>query len=115
MVNGIKSGDENITVQEDDLYYEIAEAALDTAGVFAISGQITKENLLLNKGKNIMKKGIKLAKEKDKLKVDVFLILEYGFKIPQIAWSVQRNINKVFEKMSIPAGAINIHINGVHF
>lgn len=116
MKSNMKSNDEKPKIVEDDLIYQVANAAINTEGVFAMAGQITKENLFENKGKAVMRKGVKLAKEREKIKIDVFLVLEYGFRIPQIAWEAQRNINKALQDMiSIPVSAINIHINGIHF
>ncbi|MGP1570082.1 MAG: Asp23/Gls24 family envelope stress response protein [Eubacteriales bacterium] len=116
MGNNIKSNEEKPKIKEDDLIYEVAFAALNTDGVFAVAEKITKENLIMSRGKAAMRKGVKITGEREKIKIDVFLILEYGFKIPQIAWATQQNINKALQKLSAnPVSAINIHINGIHF
>jgi len=48
--------------------------------------------------------------------VDIYLIIRYGFKIPDIAWDVQENVKRLLEKNHITnVEHINIHIQGVSF
>lgn len=112
----MKLSEEKPKISEDDLIYAIATAAINTEGVFAIEGKVSQENLLANKGKAALRKGVKITKEHEKIRIDVFLVLEYGFKIPQIAWNTQQNINKALQELiQMQVSAINIHINGIHF
>ena len=57
-----------------------------------------------------------LPKAKNNYDVDVYLIIKFGYKIPDIAWNVQENIKKVLDKDNITnVEHINIHVQGVDF
>lgn len=116
MENNSKNYTEKLKNVEEHLLYEIAAAAIKTQGVYSLAGRVSKENLLENKGKALLKKGIKITKDKESVRLDIYLIVEYGYKIPEIAWAAQRNIDKAVKEIEgIPVSAINIHINGIRF
>lgn len=57
-----------------------------------------------------------LPKSLDKFDVEVFLIIKFGYKIPDIAWDVQENVKKLLDKDNITSVEhINIHVQGVDF
>lgn len=103
-------------ISEAELLYEIAAATIKTEGICGLRGKLTKDSLLENKGKAIMKKGIKITRKEEDIKLDIFVIVNYGYKIPDIAWKAQKNISKALEEFpQIKVSAINIHINGIQF
>ena len=63
----------------------------------------------------VMKDGVKLSRDKeDKTALDVYIRVEYGVKIPQLAWELQRKIqNDILAKTNITLNDINIHVEGV--
>lgn len=94
----------------------VLNATLKTSGVSALSGGLTdslSRNLL---GKEPVYKGIKINQGDDGVVIDISVIVEYGVKIPAVAWDVQENVkNEVEEIIDIPVIAVNIHVAGVHF
>ena len=59
--------------------------------------------------------GIKIVRDKtDNLVLDVYIRVEYGIKIPQLAWELQRQIQSDVKKdIGIGLSDINIHVEGV--
>lgn len=57
-----------------------------------------------------------LPKSIDTFDVEVFLVIRFGYKIPEIAWNVQENIKKLLDEENIKnVDHINIHVEGVDF
>lgn len=105
-----------VKISDDVIAICVINAALTTKGVAGLSGGLTdtiSRNLL---GKEPLKKGIKLSKEDDVIVIDIYVIVDYGVKIPEVAWNIQKNVKKEVESMvDIPIKTINIHVQGVHF
>lgn len=52
----------------------------------------------------------------DTFDVDIYLIVKFAYKIPEVAWDVQENVKKALLAEDIDNVAqINIHIQGVSF
>ncbi|MHC1722277.1 MAG: Asp23/Gls24 family envelope stress response protein [Aminipila sp.] len=105
-----------VKISDDVIAICVINAALNTEGVAGLSGGLTdtiSRNLL---GKEPLKKGIKLSKEDDVIIIDIYVIVNYGVKIPEVAWNIQKNVKKEVESMvDIQIKTINIHVQGVHF
>ena len=89
-------------------------ATLRTKGVHSMTGDLTdslSENLL---GKELLSKGVKVNQEKDGVTLDVYVVLNYGTKIPAVAWDIQENVKKEVETMTDKhVKAVNIHVQRV--
>ena len=59
--------------------------------------------------------GIKVEIDKnDEIKIEIPLIIKYGFNIPDIANKVQENVRNALEKMSnLSIKDININVQGI--
>jgi uncharacterized alkaline shock family protein YloU len=46
----------------------------------------------------------------------LYLIVRYGTRIPDVAWSVQENVKKAIESMTgLKVVKVNVHVQGVSF
>ena len=65
-------------------------------------------------GKKNLAKGIKVEAENEKVKVDVNIIVEYGTRIPDIAFEIQNRVKKSIENMTgLKVTEVNVHVQGV--
>ena len=65
-------------------------------------------------GKDTLAKGIKVSKDKEKITLDVFIVADYGVKIPQLAWDIQTAVKEhVLKITNKKISAVNIHVQGV--
>lgn len=89
-------------------------AALRTEGVADLPGRI-RESLSRNiLGKELMSKGVKVNQTEDGIVADIYVIVKYGVKIPEVAWDIQENVKKAIEHLlETPVKAVNIHVQGV--
>lgn len=66
-------------------------------------------------GKKNRTKGIKVEVEGNTTKIDVNIIVEYGTRIPDIAYEIQNRVKKAVESMTgLVVEEVNVHIQGVN-
>lgn len=59
-------------------------------------------------------KGVKISHGKEGFIIDVYVIADFGVKIPQLAWDIQNSVKEaVFTATKAAVKAVNIHVQGV--
>lgn len=105
---------EPIKVSDEVIAVCAINATLKTQGVLCMAGGFSNalsKNIL---GKELVAKGTKVVQDGDKVEIDVFIIVKYGCKIPQVAWDIQENVKKEIKSMTdMIVTAVNIHVQGV--
>lgn len=67
-------------------------------------------------GKKNLSKGVKVEVGEREAAVDLYIIVEYGVRIPDIALRVQENVKRAIESMTgLDVVEVNIHVQGVGF
>lgn len=67
------------------------------------------------KSKKNLTKGIRVDNNGKSVKLDVNIIVEYGARIPDVAFEIQTLVKKSIESMTgLIVDEVNIHIQGVH-
>ncbi len=90
-------------------------AATEIAGVAGMSGGIAGGITELLGRKNLTK-GVKVEVTEDNAVVDLYMVVEFGVLIPEVAQKVQDNVKMAIESMTgLKTKAINVHIQGVTF
>lgn len=70
---------------------------------------------ILGAKKNVTK-GIKVDIKEENVVIDLYVIVEYGVRIPELAWEIQENVKNSVETMTgLTVEKVNIHIDGVSF
>ncbi len=98
-------------ISEEVIALAASKAVLSVPGVNHLV-----DNSLIDKivGKDTFAKGIKVSKEKDGITLDVYVVADYGVKIPQLAWDIQTSVKEhVLKITNRKIGAVNIHVQGV--
>ncbi|QCX32700.1 Asp23/Gls24 family envelope stress response protein [Caloramator sp. E03] len=89
-------------------------AATEVKGVAGMSGGFT-DDIAEKFGMKSSNKGIKVQLGEEQVTIDLFLIIEYGFRIPEVAWEVQQNVKKAVETMTgLKVVEVNIHVQGIN-
>ncbi len=61
-------------------------------------------------------KHIKIVQNDKGYTLDVYMNVDYGVKIPQVAWDLQESVKKQLADMTdIPVISVNVHVQGVNF
>lgn len=99
----------------DDVVAIIAEiAAKEVKGIVGMSGGIA-DSITEMLGKKSPSKGVKVEVGDEETAIDLFVIVDYGVRIPDVAWQVQENVKKAVETMTgLKVIEVNIHIQGVN-
>jgi len=88
-------------------------AAVDVEGVAAMSGGWGTD-LVEKLGRKNFGKGIKVEVSDYETKIDIYLIIEYGYPIPSVAETVQKEVKMAVESMTgLKVSAVNVNILGV--
>lgn len=90
-------------------------AAMEVQGVAGMSSGITGDIAELL-GRRNLAKGVKVEVGEREAAVDLYLIVEYGVRIPEVAWKVQQNVKQAIESMTgREVVEVNVHVQGVNF
>ncbi len=90
-------------------------AATEIEGVASMSGGIAG-GIAEVLGRRNLSKGIKVEVGTEEAKVDIFIIVDYGARIPDVAWDIQEGVKKTVENMTgLRVTGVNVHVQGVHF
>lgn len=113
--NEINEIEENGIKISDDVVATIAgKAALEVKGVYAMFGGLAG-GISEVFGKKNYTKGIKVENTEKALKIDVNIIVEYGARIPDVAYEIQNRVKKAIENMTgLKIEEVNVHVQGVN-
>ncbi len=90
-------------------------AATEIEGVAGMSGGIAG-GIAEILGKKNLSKGVKVEVGEKEAAVDLYVIIDYGVSIPDVAWKVQENVKKAIESMTgLDVVEVNVHVQGVSF
>ncbi|MEL7564231.1 MAG: Asp23/Gls24 family envelope stress response protein [Dehalobacterium sp.] len=113
----IQSGREGGSVRiADDVVAIIAGlAATEVEGVAGMSGGIAG-GIAEMLGRKNLSKGVKVEVGETEAAVDIFVIVTYNVRIPDVALKIQENVKKAIETMTgLKVVEINVHVQGVAF
>ena len=103
-VNGIK-------IAEDVVAKIAGIATSEVKGVYSMNGGFV-DGLF---GKKNFSKGVKVQVNEKDATIDLFIIVEYGCRIPDIAWEIQNRVKTSVENMTgLKVLEVNIHVQGVN-
>jgi len=107
-VGSIRIADEVVGIIAGMAATEISGVAGMSAGlVGGIAEMLGKKNLA---------KGVKVEVGEREAAVDLYIIVEYGVRIPDIALRVQENVKRGIESMTgLDVVEVNVHVQGVGF
>ncbi len=89
-------------------------AAMEVPGVTSMSGGIAG-GIAEALGRKNLSKGVKVEVGEKEAAVDLYIIVEYGYRIPEVAWTIQERVKNAVEDMTgLNVVEVNIHIQGVN-
>lgn len=112
----ISEGTDNNEIKiADDVVAVIAGVAVsEVPGVAEMAGGFAGGITEVLSGKKNLAKGIKVEVGEKETKIDVNIIVEYGVRIPDVAFEIQNRVKKAVETMTgLTVVEVNVHVQGV--
>lgn len=113
--NEIKTENEGIKISDDVVAVIAGVAVSEVQGVADMAGGFAGGISEVFSGKKNMAKGIKVDVTENTAKIDVNIIVEYGSRIPDVAFEIQNRVKKAVENMTgLKVEEVNVHVQGVN-
>jgi uncharacterized alkaline shock family protein YloU len=111
----VETGENNGIKISDDVVSVIAGVAVsEVPGVASMAGGFAGGISEVLSGKKNLSKGIKVDVGEKETKIDVNIIVEYGSRIPDVAFEIQNRVKKAVETMTgLNVIEVNVHVQGV--
>lgn len=90
-------------------------AATEVPGVAGMSSGIVG-GIAEMLGRKNLSKGVKVDVGEKEAAIDIFIVVEYGSKIPEVASQIQQKVKKAVQEMTgLNVVEVNVNIQGVTF
>ncbi len=106
----------NLTISEDVIGIIAGLAAAEVEGVSGMTlGFVDGINQIIGSNKKYAK-GVKVELEGNEVVINLYVIVKYGVKIPEVAFSIQTSVKNSVEGMTgLKVKSVNINVHGVTF
>ncbi len=105
----------NIRIADDVIAVIAGAAASEVPGVSSMAGGFAGGISEVFSGKKNLAKGIKIEAGEKETKIDVNIIVEYGVRIPDVAFEIQNRVKRAVENMTgLRVVEVNVHVQGVN-
>ena len=110
-----EANNEEIKIADDVVSVIAGKAVSEISGVAGMAGGFAGGISEVFSGKKNLSKGIKVDVGEKEVKIDVNIIVEYGARIPDIAFEIQNRVKKAVETMTgLTVTSVNVHVQGVN-
>ena len=90
-------------------------AATEIEGIAGMSGGLVG-GIAEMLGRKNFSKGVKVEVGEREAAIDLYIIVKYGTRIPDVALAAQENIKRAIENMTgLSVVEVNVHVQGVNF
>ena len=114
-VEEVKTSTDGIIISDDVVAVIAGASVSEIEGVFGMAGGFAGGISEVLKGKKNLAKGIKVDTDNNKAKIDVNIIVDYGARIPDVAFEIQKRVKNDVENMTgLVVEEVNVHVQGVN-
>lgn len=115
IIDEVLDENEGVKISNDVIAIIAGVAVSEVPGVYGMSGGFAGGISEVLKGKKNLAKGIKVDSTETEAKIDVNIIVEYGARIPDVAFEIQNRVKKAVENMTgLKVEKVNVHVQGVN-
>lgn len=105
----------SVKISEEVVAIIAGIAATDVPGVAGMSGGIAG-GIAEILGRKNLSKGVKVEVGEKEAAIDLYIIVEFGARIPEVAWDIQDKVKSAVQTMTgLNVVEVNIHVQGVNF
>lgn len=114
-VEEVKTENEGIEISAEVIGVIAGVAVSEVDGVSGMAGGFAGGITEVFSGKKNLAKGIKTEINGEKAKIDVNIIVDYGTRIPDVAFEIQNRVKKAVESMTgLKVEEVNVRVQGVN-
>ena len=107
---------DNVSIAPDVVAAIAGVSASEIAGVAGMCSSFAGGIAEMLGAKKNATKGIKVDLKENTAVIDMYIIVEYGYKIPELAWELQENVKNNVETMTgMKVDKVNVHIDEISF
>lgn len=115
MVETKPEGKGSIKIADEVVAVIAGLAATEVDGVAGMSGGIAG-GIAEMLGRKNLSKGVKVEVGEKEAAVDIYVIVEFGVRIPDVALNIQQRVKQAVEGMTgLKVVEVNVHVQGVNF
>ncbi len=104
-----------IKISSDVITVIAHTVASEIEGVAGMNANLS-ENISSVLGRKNPTKGVKVEIDDNDVTIDFYILIEYGARIPDVAWRIQESVKSSVENMTgMNVASINIHVQGISF
>lgn len=91
-----------------------SQAVLTCYGVVGMSSPSLRHGLAEILGRENYRRGVHARLVEDEIVIDLYVVLEYGTRISEVAQNIMRNVKYAVEHtLGIPVASVNVHVQGL--
>lgn len=91
-----------------------SRAVLESYGVVGMAANSLRHGLAELLGQDSVNRGVEVKLVGDQIVIDLYVVLEYGLRISEVAHNVMESVKfKVEEALGIPVAEVNVHVQGL--
>ena len=106
----------NIKISVDVVSKIASIAASEIEGVSGMCSSFVEGVAQRLGAKKNASQGVRVDIADNSAEIDLYLVVMYGVKIPELAWNVQEKVKQSVEEMTgLTVEAVNIHIESIDF
>ena len=103
----------NIRIADDVVKTIAAKAAMDVEGVYKLAGGVVDEVSKML-GKKRPTNGVKVEVGEVECNIEIYIVVKYGYKIPEVAEEVQKNVLEEVSRLSgLKVVEVNVYVQNV--
>lgn len=103
----------NIRIADDVVKTIAAKAAADVEGVYKLAGGVVDEVSKIL-GKKRPTNGVKVEVGEVECNIEIYIVVKYGYKIPEVAEEVQKNVLEEVSRLSgLKVVEVNVYVQNV--
>lgn len=114
-VSDLFEDSDNMMITDEAIAVMAGVATSEVRGVAGMSGGFAG-GIAEVFGRRNLSKGVKVVTKNESTTVDLYVVVKYGYRIPDLAYEIQETVKSTIESLSgIVVDAVNIHIQGIDY
>lgn len=110
----LAAGGDTVRIANEVIGVIAGLAAGEVAGLAGMSGGLVG-GIAERLGRKDLAKGIKVSLEGDNVTLDVYVIVDYGIKIQEVAQGLKDKVRSTVEDMAgLKVKTVNVHVQGIN-